>query len=207
MYMKSSCIKYKKISQSGFTIVETLVAISILLVVVVGPMTIAQKGMQSSFFANEQTTAVFLAQEGIELIQKLRDDNALDVYDSVGSDTTWDWIEKESYNKYKIDRCISPSSCDVNVAFANGKFSDFKDCSNPGACNLKQFVGKNPKSAYGYDNGNDWVASPFTRTIVITKYGSEIVSVTVTVSWTSLALGPHSVTLQTWLYDQYKRYE
>ena len=36
----------------GFTLVESLVAIGILLVVIIGPLTIAQKGIQQAYFAN-----------------------------------------------------------------------------------------------------------------------------------------------------------
>ena len=64
-------------TERGFTLVETLVAITILLIVIVGPMTIASRGMQTAFYAGDQTTAIYLAQEGIEHIQRLRDDTAL----------------------------------------------------------------------------------------------------------------------------------
>ncbi len=60
--------------ESGFSLVETLVAISILLIVIVGPMTISMRTAKSSSFASEQIQAFFLAQEGLELAQKTRDD-------------------------------------------------------------------------------------------------------------------------------------
>ena len=60
--------------QSGFSLVETLVAISILLIVIVGPMTISMQSAKSSSFASEQVQAFFLAQEGLELAEKARDD-------------------------------------------------------------------------------------------------------------------------------------
>src|SRR3989344_1273934 len=60
--------------QSGFSLVETLVAISVLLIVVVGPMTISMRTAKSTSFASEQVQAFFLAQEGLELAHKGRDD-------------------------------------------------------------------------------------------------------------------------------------
>ena len=66
-------IFYSK-TQAGFSLVETLVAISILLIVIVGPMTLSMRAAKSSSFASEQVQAYFLAQEGIELAQKGRDD-------------------------------------------------------------------------------------------------------------------------------------
>ncbi len=55
-------IKNKK----GFTIIETLVAITILMIAVAGPLTIAQKGLTASVYARDQVTASFLAQELME---------------------------------------------------------------------------------------------------------------------------------------------
>ena len=60
--------------QSGFSLIETLVSISILLIVIVGPMSISNNSAKGSSFSNEQVTAFFLAQEGAELAQKGRDD-------------------------------------------------------------------------------------------------------------------------------------
>ena len=84
-------------SKNGFTLVETLVAITVLLMVIIGPMTIAQKGIQQAYFATEQATAVFLAQEAIEAVRELRDNVALTAFDAYvdpDSDTevhTDDW--------------------------------------------------------------------------------------------------------------------
>jgi type II secretory pathway pseudopilin PulG len=75
-------------SGAGFTLVETLVAITVLLVAIVGPMTIAAQGLQASFFAREETTAVYLAQEGIEAVERARDNGALDAIYGIGL-TAW----------------------------------------------------------------------------------------------------------------------
>lgn len=63
--------------QGGYSLVEVLVAITVLLIALVGPLTIAHSGLKRSSFSKEQTQAVFLAQEGIEAIVKIREDNAL----------------------------------------------------------------------------------------------------------------------------------
>jgi prepilin-type N-terminal cleavage/methylation domain-containing protein len=52
--------------QSGFSLVETLVAISLLLIMIVGPMAISAKTAKSTSFASEQVQAFFLAQEGLD---------------------------------------------------------------------------------------------------------------------------------------------
>ena len=61
----------------GFTLIETLVAISILLVSISAPMTIASKGLASSYFARDQITGFYLAQDAVEYIRNTRDNNFL----------------------------------------------------------------------------------------------------------------------------------
>lgn len=75
-------------NSNGFTLVETLVAIGVLLLAIIGPMTVAQKGIQNAQYASEQITAVFLAQEEIERIREARDNKALDAYDNTNSGNT-----------------------------------------------------------------------------------------------------------------------
>ena len=82
--------KEKKTNERGFTLVETLVSILLLLLIVVGPMSIATQGMQSSFFSSERITAVFLAQEAMEHIQGLYYDSALTAIDDPASNLSWD---------------------------------------------------------------------------------------------------------------------
>lgn len=67
----------KRKATRGFTLIETFVAITILLTAITGPLTIASRGLSSAFLAKEQTTASYLAQEAIEYIRWKRDTNAL----------------------------------------------------------------------------------------------------------------------------------
>lgn len=66
---------YKK--SSGFTLLETMVAIAILLIAVVGPISIIGGSLHNIYFARDQVIAVNLAQEGIEVIRQVRDTNML----------------------------------------------------------------------------------------------------------------------------------
>ena len=54
---------------SGFTLVETLIAISILTIAILGPMSIAQSGLQAARYAESTATAQFLAKEGVEHVK------------------------------------------------------------------------------------------------------------------------------------------
>lgn len=68
--------------KSGFSLIETLVAITILLLVVVGPLSISSRTAKSANFASEQAIAHFLAQEGLELAQKAKDDLVLEHFNT-----------------------------------------------------------------------------------------------------------------------------
>ncbi|MDO8575325.1 MAG: prepilin-type N-terminal cleavage/methylation domain-containing protein [bacterium] len=55
----------------GFTLIETLVAIGILMMAVVGPISVAYKSLKSSMVAKDQFTASYLAQDAIEYMKAL----------------------------------------------------------------------------------------------------------------------------------------
>ena len=79
----------QKNSTSGFSLVEVLVAITVLLLVMVGPMRIMTQVNQSNTFSTDQTAAFFLAQEGLELVQLGRDSLVLgDLRDTILSAST-----------------------------------------------------------------------------------------------------------------------
>jgi prepilin-type N-terminal cleavage/methylation domain-containing protein len=59
----------------GFTLVETLVAISVLAIALVGPFVAVQNAVQGSYVARDQLIASQLAQEGVEYLRSIRDNN------------------------------------------------------------------------------------------------------------------------------------
>ena len=81
--------KIKKIinNKKGFTIVESLFAIFILVISITGPMAFTQSGLRASFIARDQVTAFYLAQDVIEYIKNVRDHNSIDSIQ--GADVFW----------------------------------------------------------------------------------------------------------------------
>lgn len=57
----------------AFTLIETLVAITILMIAIAGPLTVASKGFTSALDAKNQSVAINLAQEGLEYISFVKD--------------------------------------------------------------------------------------------------------------------------------------
>lgn len=59
----------KKDTQIGFTLLETLVGIGILIVAIVAPMVIYSRVIPDADLAKDRVTAAYLAQEGIEYVR------------------------------------------------------------------------------------------------------------------------------------------
>lgn len=66
-----------KDTKKGFTIMETLVAIAILTIGITAPITVVFNAIQSANVAQDQITANYLAEEGIEYIRYVRDTNII----------------------------------------------------------------------------------------------------------------------------------
>ena len=148
----------------GFTLVETLVAISILLLAVMAPLTIAHHGIASTSFARDQVIATYLAQDAIEAIITQKRQNALLRADN--------WLNNMS-------GC--PVDCIVNpLKIGQSNFTE--------SCNVTCPIKYDDSSGmYGYDTGNP---TKFTRTVAFenVQNNSDEAKVTVTVSWKSSLL-------------------
>ncbi len=88
--------------KEGFTLIETLVAISILMIAIAGPLTVAHKGLTSALYARDQMIASYLAQDAIEYIKNFRDNNVL------AGDSSIPW-------NAGFSGCMKPSKCIVDT--------------------------------------------------------------------------------------------
>lgn len=93
--------KNKRLNNGGFTIVETLVAIAILMISIAGPLTIAQKGLMAAVYARDQVAASFLAQDAMEWLKNDRDNNSASFVS---------WVT-DLYNR----NCFSPNTCNIDT--------------------------------------------------------------------------------------------
>lgn len=93
--MKSFSFKKMKFLQAthdehAFTMIETLVAITILTMSVAAPLTLAAKSLQAAQYSRDQIVAFNLAQEAIEVVRAQRDSNLIQI---VAGNATLDWLE------------------------------------------------------------------------------------------------------------------
>lgn len=177
----------KSASRRGFSLVETLVAITILLIAIVGPMTMAARGLQSAFYAREQITAALLAEEGVELVRALRDKSALE--------------RRNNWFTYIPPACGSSNAHGCGIDARNLEL--FNCAGGGGGCRLKyDETGASDRGFYTHDTGEDTL---YTRRIWVNEAaGGREADITVKVSWRSGLFGSEkTVTLQSRIFDHY----
>ncbi|MEK7461952.1 MAG: prepilin-type N-terminal cleavage/methylation domain-containing protein [Patescibacteria group bacterium] len=196
---------------SGFSLVETLVAITILLLVIIGPLTISSSSVRSSAFASEQVTAFFLAQEGAELALKGRDDLLLEYFWLIPSPPGTAPSNPDPWTDFKritsgaqFANCYGAAGCGMYIN-TNGSLSSATTCSTIANCQL--YLDKNPsvvRSRYTHNNTVGTTPTPFTRVIKFATVGLNEVSVTSTVTWQSgFSRDQQQVVVQTSIFNVY----
>jgi len=81
--MKKIHQKTKKIYQRGFTLVESMIAVGLIVTGVMGILTLISRSLGFSGLAYNRLVAANLAQEGVEVVRNMRDTNWL-------NQQTWD---------------------------------------------------------------------------------------------------------------------
>lgn len=189
-------MKAIKKERRGYSLVEVLVAISVLLIALVGPLTIASSGLKRANFAKEQTLAIFLAQEGMEAVVKLREDAALgaDSFDNLSQvwSTTFSAISS---------RCVVGSSnyCGVSIA-EDGTIntSSIYQCNATNCLMKYQSNARVPYRQGSSVSGNDTI---YTRQMQVTVTGNAYARVVSTVSWGEAE--SEKVEVETYIYNTY----
>ena len=75
--IKNNCRMKKPFERGGFSLVEAIVAVSILILTLVSPITLAHRGLVSAEYSKDQMTAYNLAEQAVDHIHYLRHSNAL----------------------------------------------------------------------------------------------------------------------------------
>ncbi|MEA2715549.1 MAG: hypothetical protein QOG91_577 [Candidatus Parcubacteria bacterium] len=174
--------------RDGFTLIESLVAITILMIAIAGPLTVASKAYHAALDARDQTIAGNLAAEGLEYINNLKDNDL--------ANNTW---------PPAAATCIETALCGISLPADWGAVSPvFLPCSNPAMNGCTLWISDSHGYTYDPTAGS---ASPFMRTFYLTPApaGSQYLA-TVVVSWTAGSFG-NQVQLQELLsnYDNNER--
>ena len=151
--LHASCYVLRDPARRGFTIIETIVAVAILSVALVAPLTLAQRGLNSSMYAKDQVTAFYLAQEAIEYVHFIRDSNNI-----AGRSKTANWL-------IGLESCMGSNLCGIDINAPTGQ--NVVSCTgNLPACQLKF---NSATGVYGLRSTPGWANTIFTRTLTITQ--------------------------------------
>ncbi len=190
-------LSYKK----GFTLIETMVAISILMLGITGPLMLVASSLRNALFARDNITAYYLAQEGIEFVRYVRDDNYILRRDG---DTGRDWLEG-------LDLCATANGCAIDTVqwFLNGYGDPLPiEACNVGCTTPQMYItsaGSISAGYYTYDStGNS--AAKYRRAITIEPVGTSEneVEVVSTITWTDGALGTKTFSVSEHLFNIYQ---
>lgn len=190
MYLNNKQNKLK--NEQGYSLVEVLVAITVLLIALVGPLTIAHSGLKRANESKGNTAAVFLAQEGIEAVVKLRENDALNAsgYDNLSE--VWGDVSSLA-SLCPVDGAYN---CGVLIA-EDGTIStgSFYRCSGSN-CEMDY----SSSARVPYKQGASGEATPYTRYITMT-ITNEYARVRSEVSWGSDA--SERIVLESYVYNSY----
>ena len=160
-------MNYQITKQDGFTLVETLVAIAVLMVAIAGPLSIANKALTSALYSRDQSIASNLAQESMEIIKNVRDNNIVNDADFLTN----------------INFCTTDDGkCDIgmNLSSGAGAIENTNACTAGVGCSI--YV--DPTNGYSHSSTNG-TQSIFSRYFYITSIigDADDYQVTVVVKW------------------------
>lgn len=184
----------------GFTLVETLVAVSIFTVSVLALLVILSSSIANVSYAKKKIIAGYLAQEGVEYMRNMRDTFVL--YSS-SSQNGWDaFITKTSLCDIIVDNTKSCYFDDANLF--NGGIMPMVNLVSVTACGAACPVmlydataGGATEGRYNYSSG---ITTDYIRKIKITLISPDEIKVSSTVSWLQ-GSGVYSVTLSEDLFN------
>lgn len=153
-------------THKGFTLVETLVAITVLAVAIAGPFRAIQGALQGSFITRDQLTATALAQEGIEYIHARRNNNYL-----AGAA----WLNG-------MNGTGGPN-CSANTCRVDPRADTIAVCSGA-QCRLNF-----DSTTNRYTHQTGFSVSRFSRTVQLSSLSADEARITSTVTWTIGAVG------------------
>lgn len=162
--------KMKINNEKGFSLIETLVAISILMISIAGPLVVANKGLNAALYAKDQSIASFLAQEGMELLRNVKD-NAISKYGETG------------YNNFvsTVSSCTSGNTCGIGIDPTTWT-TIINHCSSLYNCYLYHETGEN--LYYEYNSPYSGFRTIYKREFIVTPFaGNKELQITVNVSW------------------------
>lgn len=169
--------------KKGFTLLEVMVAISVMTLAVTGSFILIQQTLVAVSLGQSKLIASYLAQEGFEIVRNIRDSN---------------WLEQRYYSTVSWDDGIS------NL-LSEGQSRDYiADYQSPELIPLSEtepflnlYEDLDGNYFYSYSPGQPTV---FKRKISITKINNDKIKVEILVEWSERGRN-HNFSAQEYLYN------
>ena len=167
-----------KTREKGFTMIEMIAALFVMSVGIMGVFSLVSQTISYISITSSRLTAIYLSQEGMEIIRNIRDSNFLKINKREGGNWDDDLLAGSHYNfDYESQTVPDNINCSGNNYLdING---DFYKCS---------------------------ISGQFERKAKITKIGDDKIDVVIEVSWQERGR-THKVVARENLYQWYKSQE
>ena len=176
-------------TKKGFTLVESLVAITILISAIVAPLTVAYQGLALTTYAKNQLTAQYLARDAADYITARKDEYEL------ANPNSGNWMTN-------FASCQSNNGCTIDTENMGAySSSDISACSS--TCPKIKY-----DSSSGIYSSSAGTATSFTRKIVLQTHSEDSslktdeVRALITVTWASSLSANKTFTLRENYYNK-----
>ncbi len=183
----------------GFSLIETIVAIVVLTLAVVGPMTLSAQSIRASRDARLELTATHLAEEGMEVVHNIRDNNsAQDADPARGA-----WMTNILP--------ICSTGCVVDVTeHSTGVWGPTALISCAGNCSTVDRIYQHSTTGlyrqFSSALASPWTVTPFRRSVTVTEVvANRQVRVTSSVSYRSYGGSPRTISTSQDFYNWFPR--
>jgi type II secretion system protein I len=157
----------------GFTLVEVLVAISVLSISILATFTAVSHSMRATNFTEDQIIAYYLADEALEYVRHKRDNNAIaqiNALETGGASVSW----LTGIPHTGGSPCPSSTVCYIDVPY-----STITSCSSTHeSCPVLLY--NSTSGLYSYNSGT---ATQYKRSVSMVPISATELSVVVQVSW------------------------
>ncbi|HEY4526360.1 MAG TPA: hypothetical protein VJK53_00685 [Candidatus Paceibacterota bacterium] len=184
----------------AFTLVETLLAVSLLCIAITAPMLLTVQALSAAYYSRDQITAYHLAQEGIEGVHAIRDGQILRI--ALASSEEASGIDL--FGTLEEFAGGDPFIIDITDVVEGGAI---EACSS-GTCQPLQTNSASGGTLYGYESG--WTPTIFTRTLTVCYLQqngvcdggppTNEIQITSSVAWRTGSFQPRTFTISENLY-------
>lgn len=187
---------------AGFTLLETVVAVTLLFVATMGPLTLMTKSLSDFYASQNKLVALHLAQEGIELVRVVREHNA--ICDFLAPGWAWDHdSDGPGGNLQGVNQKVDAT--DWTDSYVCGGLTYVNPNFSGGCTGAGNRIRVDGNARYGYVTGTDTI---FNRCLTISNPAiaedgippANMLDVVSTVTWAEKRGPTRTITLQTRLY-------